>query len=111
MKIGLILDRLDYGVHGIGNYVYNLTKKLLEIDTENEYVLIHVKKQGLQDPYHDVFNKSEELMIEAPMIVPDKLKKTVSKFIYLPKAIRNENFDIVHEMSRLSPFTILYPGR
>lgn len=103
MKIGLIVDRLDYGVHGSGNYVYNITRKLLEIDRENEYVLIHVKKQGLQEPYHDVFNKSEELMIEAPMIVPDKLKKTVSKFIYLPKAIRNENFDLVHEMSQLKP--------
>lgn len=103
MKIGLIVDRLDYGVHGIGNYVYNLTKKLLEIDNENEYVLIHVKKQGLQDPYHDVFDKAEELVIESPMIIPRELRKVVSKFIHLPKVIKNENFDIVHEMSQFKP--------
>jgi len=31
MRIGLIVDGLDYGVHGIGSYVYSTTRKLLEI--------------------------------------------------------------------------------
>ncbi len=103
LKIGLIVDRLDYGVHGIGNYVYNLTKKLIEIDHENEYVLIHVRKQTLNDPYHDVFNTNSEIVIEAPNIVPTNFKNMISKFIYLPKILNNIEFDIIHEMSQFKP--------
>lgn len=37
MKIGLILDKLDYELSGIGDYEYNLTKQFLAIDKENGY--------------------------------------------------------------------------
>src|SRR3990172_10828024 len=39
MRIGIDISQLAYGNTGVGNYLRNLIKNLIELDSENEYVL------------------------------------------------------------------------
>lgn len=41
LKIGIICDHIDYGAAGVGRYIRELLKNLLNSDKENEYILIH----------------------------------------------------------------------
>lgn len=75
MRIGLVLDVLDGGIHGIGNYASNVTKQLLRMDKKNEYTLIHVENQNPQNSYHDIFTKDNELVVELPLPIPRNIKR------------------------------------
>ena len=107
MRIGLVLDVLDGRIHGIGNYTYNVTKQLLRMDKKNEYTLIHVENQNPQNSYHDIFTKNNELVVELPMPMPRNIKRAVNKFIFLPRVLKKEKFDLIHETSQLKPLPYL----
>ena len=127
MEIGLVTDRLDYGICGIGNYVYNITRQLLKLDKENEYTLIHLKPQDLQKPYHDIFVNAQDLVAEPPKLenitssllesrasehipfnwknIYEKLENVILKRVLLPRVLKEKNFDLIHEMSQLIPLS------
>lgn len=99
MKIGLILDKLDYEPSGIGDYEYNLTKQLLAMNKENEYILIHIKSKNSQNHYHDIFTRGKEVVvnqIKSPSIIFDRI---INKRIIMPRILKKEEFDLIHEMS------------
>ncbi len=55
MKIGLLADMLDFGYRGVGVYAYNLISKLLEIDKNNDYIIVHNKNGRFPQEHKDIF--------------------------------------------------------
>lgn len=52
MRIGIDISQLTYSHTGVANYLKNLIKNLIELDSENEYVLFYSSLRGkleLQD--------------------------------------------------------------
>jgi glycosyltransferase involved in cell wall biosynthesis len=101
MRIGLIVDRLDYGVHGVGNYAYNISKHLIKQDNENEYILVHTTKD-ITDQYKDLFKMADELIVDkCPNFFPIAIKRKLNEYFFMPKVLEKTNFDIVFELSEL----------
>ncbi len=101
MKIGLITSAMDGNRAGIGSYSYNLVSNLTRIDKNNEYVLIH------RYPANDVIYKvNKELIIPYPRI---PFENTIGNNIILSRKLRNHDFDIVHDLSQISPFLFNSP--
>lgn len=101
MRIGLIVDRLDYGVHGVGNYAYNISKHLIKQDNENEYILIHTTKY-ITDQYKDLFKMTDELIVDkCPKFFPIAIKRKLNKYFFMPKVLKKMKYDIVFELSEL----------
>ena len=96
MRIGLITAAMDERKAGIGIYSYNLTKSLLKIDKKNEYVLIHQRHTD-----DEIYRENEELVFTCPRI---PLRKTICNNLILSWKIKNLDFDIVHDLSQVSPF-------
>jgi glycosyltransferase involved in cell wall biosynthesis len=105
MKIGLILDKLDYGPSGIGDYEYNLTKQLLVIDKENDYTLIHIKTKNQQSSYHDVFTRGKEIVVNQIKFPSILVERIINKRFIMPRILKKEEFDLIHEMSHIIPMT------
>lgn len=85
MRILLILDCLDGPQHtGISRFAYNLTANILKYGSNDEYVLLHKKKNDLE-----MFNASEEI------IVPDCYLLD-SRSLQLSLVLRKYNFDIIY---------------
>ncbi len=96
MRIGLITSSMDERRAGIGYYSYNLVKNLTKIDKKNDYVLIH------HYPTNDeIYKENKELTIPYPRI---PLRKTIGNNIILAWKLRSHDFDIVHDLSQISPF-------
>jgi glycosyltransferase involved in cell wall biosynthesis len=96
MKIGIIVDSIDDGGMGIGTYTRNLVEKILELDKENEYVLIHHTKSD--DP---LYKKAKELIIPLKKI---PFAREYRKIFQMPKILEKEKFDLVHETTQIGPF-------
>jgi len=98
MKIGLIIDTIDFGYTGAGNYAYNLAKNLLEIDSENQYFLIHNEKSRMPEESKDIFNRGTELTIKPPFFLKNKrlIESLITKRKY-PDVLKNMDLDVVHE--------------
>ena len=105
MKIGLVLDKLDYEPSGIGVYEYNLTKQLIAIDNENEYTFIHLRKKDRQNPYHDVFWERTELVVDQLKFPSVLFKRIINKRIVMPRILEREKFDLIHDMSPQIPMS------
>ena len=96
MKIGIITSSMDGNRAGIGSYIYNLTRNLLEIDKENEYVLIH--KHPTDDP---IYREANEITIPFPRI---PLRETIGNNIILSFKLRKYKLGIIHDPSQTGPF-------
>ena len=107
MRIGLIVDTLDDNIHGAGNYVYNITNRILDLDKRNEYVLIHTKNPSLTNPYHDIFSRCQELIIKPPPLVTKWTERMIVKYLSFSQILKREDFDLIHEMSDLRPMSYI----
>lgn len=87
---------MDGNRTGIGSYTYNLTRNLLRIDNENEYVLIH--RYQTDNP---IYREADEIIIPFPRI---PLRETIGNNILLPFKLRKYKLDIIHDPSQISPF-------
>ena len=56
MEIGLITYPIERSPAGVGTYTYNLVKNVLNIDSNNNYYLLHYEKNA--DP---IYSKNEIL--------------------------------------------------
>lgn len=101
MKIGLTTSTIDGNRVGIGTYSYNLVKNLTKIDKKNEYILIHQCHTN-----DNIYKENKELIIPYPRI---PLKKTIGDNIILARKLRKHDFDIVHDLSQVSPFLFSSP--
>jgi len=101
MKIGIITDYLDFQVTGIGNYINNLVMGILAVDKKNEYTLIHIKKQ---DRPH--YSNVKDIVVPLPMFPP---RAIIRKNVLIPKVLKNEGLDLVHEPLQITPFLFQLP--
>ncbi|MEK7636848.1 MAG: glycosyltransferase family 1 protein [Patescibacteria group bacterium] len=101
MKIGLITDSLDYQAAGIGRYIRNLVTNLTKVDRKNEYVLIHEKE--IDDELYR--GHIQHIVIPSPHV---PLGRELRK-ITLGRALRQYNFDVVHDLAQVGPFFSAQP--
>jgi glycosyltransferase involved in cell wall biosynthesis len=71
---------------GIGRVAYSLTKELLLIDDENQYIVL----LGKDDPFEDINKKNVKKIRNAF----STKKKLTWQFIYLPYILKKEKVDI-----------------
>jgi len=102
MKIGLLADMLDFGYRGVGVYAYNLISKLLGIDKNNEYIIIHNENSRCPQDHKDVFKKTKELRIKPFPGFSNKYEteRIVTRLKY-PRALKKEKFDLIHDLTNL----------
>ena len=98
MKVGIISDRLNRPLTGVGNYVYNLINELSKIDNENIY-LINYKENNL-------FPELNKIIIKNPF---KKFPKKYSYYfwhLYLNYYINHKklDLDIIHSPENASLF-------
>ncbi|MBI2133047.1 glycosyltransferase family 4 protein [Candidatus Woesearchaeota archaeon] len=96
MKIAIITDETEGNAVGMGTYILNLTENILKTDRENEYFLIHRKKEE-----HRIYSMANEIIIPYNPKFPFS---TIRNFITLPKELRKHNFDIIHHPTNIGPF-------
>jgi len=95
MKIGIITDETDRELAGFGTYTYNIAKNILQQDKENEYFLVHRKKEK-----HDIYSMANEIIVPSG---PFPLS-TLRNFYTLPVKLKKYDLDIVHHTSSIGPF-------
>jgi glycosyltransferase involved in cell wall biosynthesis len=92
MRIGI--DARLWNETGVGRYIRNLVKNLLEIDSRNEYVLFLDSKAcqefKIQNSKLKITNKNLKL------IETDIRWHTIDEQIQFPKVLKNEKLDLVH---------------
>lgn len=105
MKIGIITDETDTRLVGSGTYTLCLVRSMLKLDKENEYYLVHRKKEE-----HDIYSMANEVIVPYNPAFPFS---TIRNFIQLPLKLRKYDFDIVHHTSSIGPFVFksLMPAR
>ena len=84
MKI--VIDGRMYNESGIGRYLRNLISKLQEFERENNYYILHLKKDYEKIIYRKNFQK----------VLADFKWYTISEQIKLPKILNNIKPDLVH---------------
>jgi len=94
MRVCLIAVTMDENRAGIARYCYNLFKNLKRIDGENEYILVRRKASNECDC-------DGELVVPYPKI---PMKRTIGNYIQLPLELKKEKFDVIHDLSQISPF-------
>ena len=80
---------------GLGTYTYNIVKNILQQDRENDYFLIHRKKEK-----HDIYSMAKEIILPSG---PFPLS-TMRNFVTLPLKLRKYDLDIIHHTSSIGPF-------
>ncbi len=110
MRIAIIADPIDEQSAGIHYYTKHLLSKLLELDEENEYILIHSEK-------NDFFNNLIEGR-RAPtkeVVVPGYRRlpgwPSLRKFFILPFVFRKFKPDVVFEPAHIGPFSFFWKCR
>lgn len=94
-KICIIADYIDNQYAGIYTYAKNLIENILKLDIKNEYYFLHSKKNNF-------FKNKNEILIKS-IKIPGY--ETYRKFHLIPKILEKYNFDIVHDLSHIPPFT------
>jgi len=89
MRIGITTDAMDRQPTGIGNYVYNLVKELIQL-SEHDYTLIHFSKNT-----NELYRKAKDVIIPNIPVIPDAIKRS----IYF--SLKGRNFDLVHETGNI----------
>lgn len=87
LRIGI--DCRLWNQTGVGRYIQNLVKNLIEIDRENEYVLF-VSPQDFDYVKRELQNSKFEI------IVTDIHWHSIKEQIEFPKILDSYNFDLVH---------------
>lgn len=102
MKIGLLADMLDFGYRGVGIYAYNLISKLLEIDKNNEYVIVHNENTRCPEDHKDIFKKTKELRVKPFPGFSNRYEteRLVTRLKY-PRVLKKENFNLIHDLTNL----------
>ncbi|XRP97069.1 glycosyltransferase family 4 protein [Methanocaldococcus sp. 16A] len=97
MKVGIVSDRLNRTLTGVGNYVYNLIKELSKID-KNIY-LINYKENNL-------FPELNKIIIKNPFDIFPKKYSYYFWHLYLNYYLNTEkiDLDIVHSPENVSLF-------
>jgi glycosyltransferase involved in cell wall biosynthesis len=107
MRIGIDCRMLGWG-SSIGRYIQQLVKNLVEIDTENQYVLFLRKDNWNQVAPYQEFEKKNyeqtEVWEEGAIFLPKNFKKvladvpwyTLAEQIKMPKIIKQEKVDLMH---------------
>ena len=94
-RIGIIADALDEQYAGIYTYARELISCLLELDSENEYTFIHQVK-------NDFFANQKEILV--PLNRSNPLDVFHRKIVRLPALLRQQKFDLVHDLFHIPPF-------
>ena len=104
MRIGIITDETDTELVGFGTYTLNIVKNILNLDKENEYFLVHRKKEN-----HKIYSQANEIIIPSG---PFPLS-TVRNFVTLPLKLKKYDLDIVHHTSSVGPlaFKQIWPTK
>lgn len=95
MRIAIITDETCRELAGFGTYTYNIVKNILEQDKENDYFLVHSRKEE-----HDIYSMAEEIIIPQGTFPLSALRN----FVRMPLKLRKHDFDIVHHTSSVGPF-------
>jgi glycosyltransferase involved in cell wall biosynthesis len=98
VKIAVLTDFLDYPPSGIGVYLSDLLEKLLSMDHDNEYLLIHERKSS-----HPLYAKAPHIILARPAIHP---RNTIRKNILLPRLLAREHADLFHEPQQITPVLV-----
>ncbi|MDP2683934.1 MAG: glycosyltransferase family 1 protein [bacterium] len=101
MKIGIITDSIDYNAQGIGRVIKDFCYHLSETQfaKDNEIVLIHEKSNN--NKIYTLANINE--LIVASYQVP--FGREIRKIITLPNKIRRGDYDVIHDLANVGPFT------
>ncbi len=96
MRIAIITDEAEGQAVGMGTYTLNLVENILKQDKENEYWLVHRKKEG-----HKIYSMANEVIVPYNPGFPFS---TIRNFVTLPRELRKYDFDIVHHPTNIGPF-------
>jgi len=102
LKIGIITSPIDEGHPSYTVYTYNLIKNLNLLDKENEYYLIHHTKMDL-----DIYKSNKEIIVPLPSFKP--LKGLFWRYALLPKKLKTQNLDLVHDPRGIGLFSFDMP--
>ncbi len=97
MRIGI--DARLYNESGVGRYIRNLLSHLQEIDTKNEYLIFHLKKDFDSLAYSNNFTK----------VLADFRWYSFIEQIKFPKLLNKFNLDLMHFPHFNTP--IFYKGK
>jgi len=94
MNVGLISDAINNeNITGIGNYTYNLFKKLLEVNTHGRYFVINYQDMKIFD--------RDTLIVENPF---KQILQTYMWYPYLIIRLRKTDLDLIHNPSQIPTF-------
>jgi len=104
MKVGIIADRLNRTLAGVGKYVYNLIKELSKINRENIFLINYINGS--------IFNLNE-LIIKNPFDFLPKKYAYYSWHLYLNYYFKNKrlDLDIIHSPENVTLFVKLKEGQ
>ncbi len=97
MRIAIDVRMIDYFMHGISRYAYNLIKGLSGIDTRNDYVLI-ANNSFLNDFVASRSNFS--------LRVTSLRLYGICEQVFLPRLLKKEKIDIFHTPSFACPIYV-----
>ncbi len=103
MKIGIDARMYRSSVAGIGRYSQNLIKNLLEIDTEDQFVLF------MTDEDYREFEKSKAQNPNVKIQIINIPHYSIAEQTKLPKIIERENLDLMHFLNFNYP--VRYKGK
>jgi glycosyltransferase involved in cell wall biosynthesis len=101
MKIAIIADPIDEQYAGIYVYAHEFIEAMERNNPGHELVYIHIQRNTF-------FKGRKELIVPLYRYIP--LWATVRKFIWIPQLLKQHNFDIVHDLSHIAPFTFTGSG-
>lgn len=85
MRVGIDISQLAYPNTGVSNYLKNLVEKLIQQDSENEYVLFFSSLRGkLPDLSFGTRKASNEVVVKTFKYPPSLLNFLWNKFHILP---------------------------
>jgi glycosyltransferase involved in cell wall biosynthesis len=96
MKIAIIADPIDEQYAGIYVYAKEFVQALERNNREHDIYYIHLRE-------NDFFQGMKEIIVPLKRNIP--LWATLRKFLWLPWIFRKQDFDIVHDLSHIAPFT------
>jgi glycosyltransferase involved in cell wall biosynthesis len=106
MRIGIDARQMVINERGISNYIYNLTKNLLELDKNNEWVLyVNSKDAHINDP-KKIKKKLNKFSKYVNLTIRDIRSKNTFLWeqAYLPLRLLKDKIDIIHLPFNCAPF-------
>ncbi len=101
-SVALLTEAIDYGMAGFRTYVTGLVDGLLALDGPERYTLLHRLP-------HAYYADKRSAFMPAPERMPSGLHEHAWRQARLPRYLRAEGYDLVHETYHFGPF--LAPSR